>query len=80
MEGAGIKTIDETASSSLKSIPKLSKDILDRLKAQAEMQILSEDKDKPSYKILPHDGDRSLGVKLPIRLSGQSKSRTSSQS
>ena len=64
LEGAGIKTIDDTASSSLQSVSKLSKDILDRLKAQAEMQILSEDKDKPSYKILPHDGDRLLGLSL----------------
>jgi len=64
LEGAGINTIDEAAKSSLQSIPKLNKDIFDRLKAQAEMQILSEDIDKPSYKILPHDRDRSLGLSL----------------
>ena len=64
LEVAGINTIDETASLSVQSVPKLSKDILDRLKAQAELQILSEGKQKPSYKVLSHDRERSLGLSL----------------
>ena len=64
LESVGINTIDDIANSTLISIPKLSHDIFERLKAQAEMQISSEYKDKPSYKILPHDNDRPLGLSL----------------
>jgi len=64
LEGVGINTIDDIANSSLKLIPKLSQEVLERLKAQAEIQILSEGKDKPSYKVLPHNSERSLGLSL----------------
>ena len=64
LENIGINTIDDIVNSSLKLVPKLSQDVLERLKAQAEIQILSEGKDKPHYKVLPHDSERSLGLSL----------------
>ena len=64
LESAGINTIDHIASTTLTLVPKLSRDILERLKAQAGIQISSEGKDKPHYKVLPHDADRSLGLAL----------------
>ena len=64
LESFGINTIDDIVTSSLTSIPKLSHDIFERLKDQADMQILSEGKDKPCYKVLPHDKDRPLGLSL----------------
>ena len=64
LEVADISTIDELAQTDLEHIPKLSRDILERLKAQAQIQISSEGQDKPSFKILPHDGSRSLGLSL----------------
>ena len=38
--------------------------MLKRLKDQAELQISSEDKNKPDFKILPHDNLRSIGLSL----------------
>ena len=64
MESAGICTIDELAETDLERIPKLSLDIFERLKAQAQLQISSEGQDKPKFKILPNDGSRSLGLSL----------------
>ena len=64
LEVAGISTIDELAQTDSEHIPKLSRDIFERLKAQAQIQISSEGQDKPSFKILPHDGARSLGLSL----------------
>lgn len=64
LEAAGIFTIDGVANIKLRSIPKISDDILEKIKSQAEMQILSENKDKPSYIILPHDTERNLGLSL----------------
>jgi uncharacterized protein len=39
LEAAGIFTIDEVANIKLRSIPKISEDILEKIKSQAEMQI-----------------------------------------
>ena len=64
LEYAGINTIDDASKLSPQSIPKLSEDISERLKNQAEIQISSELKDRPDYIILPHDNDRSLGLSL----------------
>jgi predicted RecB family nuclease len=64
LESVGINTIDDIASTTLASVPKLSRDILERLKAQAAIQISSEGKDKPEYKVLPHDDERALGLAL----------------
>ena len=64
LENIDIKTIDGLVSSIRKSVPKLNRDIFERLKSQAKLQILSEKKDKPSYEILPHDNDRLIGLSL----------------
>jgi predicted RecB family nuclease len=64
LENAGINTIDDAAKLSPQLIPKLSEDISERLKNQAEIQISSEQKERPDYIILPHDNDRSLGLSL----------------
>lgn len=64
LESAGINTIDDIAKSSLKPIPKLNRDIFERLKAQAEMQVSSEGKDTPHYKVLPHDNESPVGLTL----------------
>ena len=64
LEKAGVNTIDEAANLSSQSIPRLSKDITDRIKNQAELQISSENTDKPDFKILPHSNDRLVGLSL----------------
>jgi len=64
LEGAGITTIDNIAETELANIPKLNRHIFERLKAQAQIQISSEGQDKPSFKILPHEGRRALGLSL----------------
>ena len=64
LESAGIFTIDDAANMSPISIPKLSEEISERIKIQAEMQKSSENKHKPDYKVLPHDGERSVGLSL----------------
>ena len=64
LENIDIKTIDGLVSSIRKSVPKLNRDIFERLKSQAKLQIVSEKKDKPSYEILPHDNDRLIGLSL----------------
>jgi len=64
LERIGINTIDDIASTSLSSVPKLSQDIFERLRIQAQIQISSEGKDKPDYKVLPHGDERSIGLSL----------------
>ena len=64
LEFFDIKTIDDLVNSSLKFIPKINGEIFGRLKSQAEIQILSEGKDKPDYKILTHDNEHSIGLSL----------------
>jgi predicted RecB family nuclease len=64
LESVGINTIDDIAISTLVSVPKLSRDIFERLKAQAAIQISSEGKGKPQYKVLQHDDERALGLAL----------------
>lgn len=64
LESAGIKNIDALAITQLKAIPKLSGDIFERLKAQAQIQIGSENLDRPSFRVLPHDSERALGLSL----------------
>ena len=64
LETVGITTIDDIANTSLKNVPKLNHEIFERLKSQAELQISSEGKDKPDYRVLPHDNERSIGLSL----------------
>ncbi len=64
LENAGINTIDDAANMSAQTIPKLGEDISERIKIQAALQISSADKDRPEYKVLPHDQSRSLGLSL----------------
>ena len=64
LESAGIKNIDTLAVTQTKTIPKLSGDNFERLKAQAKIQIESENQDKPSFKVLSHDEERVLGLSL----------------
>ena len=64
LESVGIKTIDDLIKSTVKTIPKLNRNIFDRLKAQAKLQISSEGKNKPHFKILAHDNLRSIGLSL----------------
>ena len=64
LETVGINTIDDIANTSLKVVPKLNREIFERLKSQAELQISSEGKDKPNYRVLAHDNERSIGLSL----------------
>ena len=64
LERAGITTIDEAAELSFQSIPRLSDDVLGRIKSQAKLQISSENLERPNYQILPHNADRSIGLAL----------------
>ncbi len=64
LESASIGTIDELAENSLKSIPKLNNEVFKRLKAQAAIQIASEDKEKPIFEVLPHDTNRPIGLAI----------------
>ena len=64
LQKAGINTIDEAANMSIQTIPKLSEDISERIKTQAALQVSSADKDRPEYKVLPHDQTRLLGLAL----------------
>jgi predicted RecB family nuclease len=64
LETAGVLTIDELASTKLNVVPKLSGDILDRLQAQAKIQIASEGAETPLYKVVLHDAGRALGLAL----------------
>jgi predicted RecB family nuclease len=64
LEACGITTINELSETKLKSIQKLSTDIFERLKAQAEIQVASEGSDKPFHKVLSHQAGRALGLAL----------------
>ncbi len=64
LETVGINTIDDMANTTLKVVPRLNRDIFQRLKSQAKLQISSKDKNKPNYRILPHDNERYIGLSL----------------
>ena len=64
LESAGINTIDDIVNSSIEKVPKLNSNVLKRLKNQAKLQISSEGKNKPHFKILPHDNLRSIGLSI----------------
>jgi predicted RecB family nuclease len=64
LEACGITTVDELSKTYLETIPKLSADMLERLKAQAAIQVASEGSDKPEHKVLPHRVGRPLGLAL----------------
>ena len=64
LQSVDIFTIDELVNTKLTIVPKLNNEIFIRLKTQAEMQVSSEGKDKPNYKVLSHDNERSIGLSL----------------
>ena len=64
LENAGIKNIDDIVNATIKKVPKLNTSIFNRLKAQAELQISSEGKSKPDFKICPHDNLTPNGLSL----------------
>ena len=64
LEDAGITTIDGLAKTRLKIVPKINQDIFKRLKDQAKIQIVSEGKKKPKFKIFPHKKKRALGLAI----------------
>ena len=64
LESSGVYTIDDMSNSTMTSVKKINQDVLERLKGQAQIQILSEGKEKPCYKILPHDNKRPIGLSL----------------
>ena len=64
LENAGIATIDDLAKTRLGAVPKINQDIFKRLKAQAKIQIASEGKKKPKFKIFPHKKSKAIGLTL----------------
>ena len=64
LESVDITTIDDLAETHLDVVPKINQDIFERLKAQAKIQTASEGKEKPEFKILPHEEGRAIGLAL----------------
>ena len=64
LENAGITTMDGLAKTRLKVVPKINQDIFKRLKEQAKIQIASEGKKKPKFKIFPHKKGKALGLAI----------------
>ena len=64
LQNAGIKTIDELAQTADINVANISREILDRLQSQAELQVASENKDIPLTLIRSHDGERKIGLSL----------------
>lgn len=57
LEAAGITRLGELAGTGARRVPGLAPHILSRLKLQASLQVLSEGKDVPEYRIAPLDPD-----------------------
>jgi len=57
LEAAGITRLGELAETGARRVPGLAPHILSRLKLQASLQILSEGKDVPEYRVAPLDPD-----------------------
>ena len=55
LESVDITTIDDLADTKLTTAPKINRDAFKRLKAQAQIQMESEGRDKPKFKVLPHE-------------------------
>ena len=64
LENAGIATIDDLAQTRLGAVPKINQDIFKRLRDQAKIQIASEGKRKPKFKIFPHKKKEALGLAI----------------
>jgi predicted RecB family nuclease len=61
---AGIQTVSDLATTDKVSIPKLSKNILSRLKSQAAVQLASRGRERPIYEILQHENGVAKGLAL----------------
>jgi uncharacterized protein len=61
---AGIQTAKQLAETKETFIKGISPEVLTRLKAQADIQIQSKDKQRPAYRVLPHENDKRLGLRL----------------
>lgn len=55
---AGLKTMSDLARSKAGSIPGVNKDVHQRLIEQAQLQLASQGKDKPEFKLLPTDASK----------------------
>ena len=64
LESVDITTIDDLADTKLTTAPKINRDVFKRLKAQAQIQMESEGRDKPKFKVLPHEKKRAIGLAL----------------
>ncbi len=63
-EKAGIQTMQGLADSKLTTIPNMNKDVFQRAKAQAKLQIESRSKEKPDYIILSHEEGAQRGLAI----------------
>ncbi len=57
LEAAGTTRLRELAESQIKRVPGIAPQVLSRLKLQASLQILSEGRDVPEYRVAPLDPD-----------------------
>lgn len=57
LEASGITSLGELAETCVRSVPGIAPQVLSRLKLQASLQILSEGRDVPAYRIAPPDPD-----------------------
>lgn len=64
LDNAGIQTAKQLAETDEIYIKGISPEVLSRLKAQADIQIQSKDKQRPAYRVLPHENDKRLGLSL----------------
>ena len=64
LEETGIMTIDDLTKTDLNTVPRINRDTFKRLKAQAKIQTESEGKEKPKFKVLPHEEGRVIGLAL----------------
>ena len=64
LEQAGISSIDDLATTSETTVPKLNNAIFTRLVMQAKIQLASRGKEKPDYLILEHETGKAKGLAL----------------
>lgn len=64
LEAAGIDTMTALAGSRLEDIPGMKPEIFQRFKAQARLQVLSRNSDKPLHEIIDHGAGVARGLAL----------------
>lgn len=62
LRNAGIQTMTELAQTEIDDVPKMSDDMLERLKRQAQLQLESADKDKPVFEVINNQDQPEIGL------------------